>query len=68
MRLTTLERWLSEHGWHLERMKGSHRHYRHTQSGQRVTIVAHGREIEPGAVRQIVRDLERTTDNGGKRA
>jgi len=68
MRFTDLEKWLCDHGWRLDRIRGSHFHFKHTQSGQRVTIVAHGREIEPGAVRQIVRDLERTTDNGGKRA
>jgi predicted RNA binding protein YcfA (HicA-like mRNA interferase family) len=42
MRLHALESRLARAGWHLQRQRGSHRHYRHEPSGARLTINVHG--------------------------
>jgi predicted RNA binding protein YcfA (HicA-like mRNA interferase family) len=41
MRLTEIEQLLSEQGYTLERIRGSHRHYRHRETHRRLTITAH---------------------------
>ena len=63
MRLTTLEQWLSDHGWQLDRIRGSHRSYRHTESGHRVTLAIHGGrgEVEPPVLRRFLRDVDART-------
>lgn len=42
MHLHTLEAHLSRCGWQLNRVRGSHRHYRNT-CGQLLTVTAHGK-------------------------
>ena len=59
MRLADLEKWLETNGWHLERQRGSHRHYRHAASGHRVTVSAHGSQLQPHEIDRFLHDLRK---------
>lgn len=60
MRLSELEHWLYANGWVWERTKGSHFHWRHTLTRERITVSVHGSEIAPLQAQRILRDIERT--------
>lgn len=59
MRFSEFEDWLATLGWQLDRIKGSHFHYKHPATGQRITVSQHGRQVEREQFCRVVRDLER---------
>lgn len=49
-------RLLIEDGWYLDRLRGSHRHYRHTEKTGTVTIPGHpGDDLPPGTWNSILK-------------
>lgn len=46
---------LESHGYELDRIKGSHHIYRHPQTGQRVVVPFHKRDLPRGTQRAILR-------------
>jgi len=64
MHLHEVERLLADHGYLLQRIRGSHRHYRHEQTGQRLTVTAHGGphcQFNWRRLAQLRKDLRRLT-------
>ncbi len=60
MRLDEFETWLYDHAWSLERVRGSHRRYRHSVTHYAVTVAVHGdREIPDYIVRHTLKRIER---------
>lgn len=59
MLVNDLHYFLCRHGWQWEYTRGSHRHYRHTVTGQRFQFAVHGRKLEPQQVKAILRELNR---------
>jgi predicted RNA binding protein YcfA (HicA-like mRNA interferase family) len=51
---------LEQHGWHLDRINGSHHIYVHPD-GRRVSVPVHGNsDLKPGTQRRIMRDARLT--------
>ena len=46
---------LEARGWELDRIKGSHHIYYHSQTGQRVVVPFHKRDLPRGTQRAILR-------------
>jgi len=66
MRLHDLERLLERQGYLLERIRGSHRHYRHQLTRRRLTVTAHGGvhcRFSWRRVAEIRQDLARLSDD-----
>ncbi len=64
MQLHDIERLLAEQGYRLERIRGSHRHYRHERTRQRLTLNAHGGkhcQFNWRRLAQLRKDLARCT-------
>jgi predicted RNA binding protein YcfA (HicA-like mRNA interferase family) len=54
---------LESSGFECVRQRGSHRQYRNTISGHQTTVPIHkGRDIAPGLLRQIAKDIGLTLD------
>ena len=50
---------IEENGWHLARMKGSHRQYKHTKKPGLVTIAGKpGDDLAPGTLNSILKQAE----------
>lgn len=58
MRFSEFEDWLYTLGWRLDRVRGSHFHYKHPATGHRLTLSQHGRTVEREQYMRVVRDLE----------
>lgn len=66
-RLSDIERELADVGFTLHRIRSSHRHYRNTRTGQRISLSYHkGRypDLSPGQVAAIRKDLRTATQMG----
>lgn len=66
MRLDELERWLYEHGFTLDHIRGSHRTYRHEATRYRVTVPVHGRVIPDYTVRHTLKKIEQMKGETGR--
>jgi predicted RNA binding protein YcfA (HicA-like mRNA interferase family) len=67
MRLTEIEKALAAQGYTLERICGSHRHYRHAETHRRITVTAQGGKhcrFTWRRLAEIRQDLERLAREG----
>ena len=54
MKVRDVIKWLGQEGWRLERVKGSHRQYRHSSKAGTVTVPGHpGDDLPPGTLNSI---------------
>ena len=51
----TIARLLEDHGFVLDRVKGSHHIYRHPQSGRRAVVPMHKQDLPSGTVLSILK-------------
>jgi len=54
MKVRDVIKWLGQDGWKLDRVKGSHRQYRHASKPGTVTVPGHpGDDLPPGTLNSI---------------
>ena len=54
MKIRDVIKLIEQHGWKLDRIRGSHRQYRHPQKPGTVTVPGHPRDdVAPGTLNSI---------------
>ena len=61
-RADAIDTWLRRRGWTLDRVKGSHFHYRHPAYHRTLGVVYHGRDFPAWQMRNLLSDLRRIGD------
>ena len=58
MKIREVVRLLEQQGWRLVRTKGSHRHYKHPERTQIITVPGNlGKELAPGTLAAILKKV-----------
>ena len=66
-RADAVDTWLRQRGWTLDRVRGSHFHYRHPAYSRSLCLTRHGRTMEAWQMRNLLDDLRRIGAAEGER-